>query len=338
MDAFGAEENKMKTRDLSDVKQQIEKDLKIKIESDDLDEIYSQVKQIIIGIHPNNFTNDEIQVENVEKTKVATNILADLKKMKEAKIVSETGLSVIIEKKQEIDNLEFKTIIKENELLQLKQELFIKNEKIKELESKIKELYKNIATINNTKNNESKESLIKLLSPKKGNFITAGSALTILVAYNTIGQLEVLSKKVLLYLPVPQIVINTLIFIILGFSLIWITYRKFRADYIRHFLDRVVIQKNIVAISEYIDRGQINRQQIHEYISKLPLTGSYLKKLLNNLYCIKDELIIEEAVNIFIAYLVQNGYIEHINVKDFIPNYKLRELSLSDVWRLSRDD
>jgi hypothetical protein len=317
--------------------EKIKNDLKIDIVSSDLDGIYSEVKAYIIKIHPDKYTDEDVKEENNEKATVATSILTELKKEIDRKRATETALVPYDENKISIENYEYRLLVKENELFKLRKCILDKNNEIEKLKAEIDEIKKISEQVRSSQILEQKNEIIKTFKPQRTSFVTAGTVTALIVFYNILNQIEVVSKKLTSYLPISEKTTNIILFSALVLSICVIIYKSLKSFVVKNYLNTIITQNNIAEIGNLIEKGQINRQQLHDHILQKFKKEKWLKKMSNWFFGIKNPIIVEEAINMIVDYMIANSYIEKINVKNMIQNYKVLELTIWDVFMKSRE-
>lgn len=322
--------------DINEVILKINQELGLEIVSTDINGVYDELKRFISKVHPDKFTDDELKQENVGKTQAATLFLTELKKEMERKRISENAVVPYDETKVNIENYEYRMILKDNDLFQLQSEIALKNEEIAVLKGKIKELTHLTSQTRSSQISQEKERVINSFKPKQPSLITAGTVTTLILVYNILGQVEGVSKKLTSYLPVPELVTNICLFSILTLTIVSIGYKFLRADAIKRFLNAVITQSNLSAIGTLVTKGQINRHQIHDFFVDQLISAKGLRRLSIGLWRVNEPPIIEEAIDMIVDYMIANSFIERINVKNMVQNYKVMELTLWDVYMQSR--
>jgi len=309
---------------IDEIIKKITEELKIDVNYENLEEIYNAVKSFIAKVHPDRVFDPNIKKENLEKTKKATEILSIIKSELEKERTKDTSLVLIDENKISVENIEFKLILKEKEIMELKNFVEEQREKIDILnKSLINEREKN----RNMKTNE----IIKNSKPNGKQYLFTGMMSILTIIFNLFLHIEKISMIFIKYLPFSEKVINIILFSILTISLFYILYKIVRSSTIKKFLDELITQKSISKLNDIVEYGLLSRQSIYDELFARINNLPWYKRLFYKFFDINNLIVIEEGMQKIISYLENNEYIEKSYTGNFNQFYNIKIINKWEI-------
>lgn len=280
-------------------------------EFSNLTDLYKQLESCRSRYHPDHFVDEESKKQAEEKFKIGTQLITDLNSYINHMKVQNTDkeIMVISENDFQLMNTQQKVIERENKIYNLEEE-------IKKYRQIIKELIiqnKNLSKTNKDYNYEEIEKLYKNNGKLKVNM---GLQILFSFIYSVIVNLDIISQKIIKYIPFNQNILNVIILATFTVSFIYS---------LRQLIKNKIIEKNSQKIEttsfimkftsekklDDINLGhKVTDSEIFEFIKRQFCSSKKIFRIVDKIIGAKEDIIIEQYKNIFIYNLLEKQLIQ----------------------------
>jgi hypothetical protein len=262
------------------------------------------------SVHPDKIQNEELKEDAEEQFKISNDLFQKLwRYIQEAKKL-----------KKKSDLILYKN---DYELLDIKQNLIMKDDKIKNLKDKINDNMNEIADLKTQIDKLKKETLdeetdrlVALYKPSTGSLVTWGITFILSVLIVLLSKIDQIADILKSYPIFEQLLLNYLMWMTFAIITFWIIIKYFKKNIFINLSYKVkginFIKK--YSTSQYADYWDIKETKIFNGIQdQLVPKNRFAKFFTTKIFKIYDDNSLEVLKNIFIYNLINKGFLKIAN-------------------------